>query len=105
MSLSYRGKELLKESGEDTRGGGHTLKLIRGRRYGFLGDNGCGKTTLLRRFAAGTMPGFPRHLRTLLVVRAKLLAVTVQNTKAGPVLHLRPYLKVVAVESMQPFLM
>jgi energy-coupling factor transporter ATP-binding protein EcfA2 len=70
MSLSYRGKELLKEYGEDTRGGGHTLKLIRGRRYGFLGDNGCGKTTLLRRFAAGTMPGFPRHLRTLLVVRA-----------------------------------
>ena len=27
----------------------------------------AGKTTLLRRFAAGTMPGFPRHLRTLLV--------------------------------------
>ena len=59
MSLSYGGKELLQEHGEDARGGGNTLKLMRGRRYGFLGNNGCGKTTLLRRFAAGEWPAAP----------------------------------------------
>ena len=67
MSLSYGGKELIKEYGEAARSGGQTLKLIRGHRYGFLGNNGCGKTTLLRRFHNGTMPGFPRHMSTLLV--------------------------------------
>ena len=36
--------------------------------------------------------------RPLLVEHAKLSAATVQNTKVGLVLHLRSYLKAVAVE-------
>jgi len=43
------------------------LHLLTGRRYAILGDNGCGKTTLLRRIATGMLPGFPRHLRVLLL--------------------------------------
>ena len=64
LSLSYAGKVLIQSTPNGT---GQSFKLIRGHRYGFLGNNGCGKTTLLRRIASGALPGFPRHLRTLLV--------------------------------------
>lgn len=68
VTLSYAGKVLLKMlPGGAGLTAGQTFKLMRGHRYGFLGNNGCGKTTLLRRIASGALPGFPRHLRTLLV--------------------------------------
>ena len=68
LTLSYAGKVLLKMlPGGAGLTAGQTFKLMRGHRYGFLGNNGCGKTTLLRRIASGALPGFPRHLRTLLV--------------------------------------
>ena len=67
LSLMYAGKELIKLVRRGYASEGITLKLIRGRRYGLMGNNGCGKTTLLRRMASGSLPGFPRHLRTLLV--------------------------------------
>lgn len=68
LSLSYAGKVLLKMvAGGAGLSAGQTFKLMRGHRYGMLGNNGCGKTTLLRRISTGSLPGFPRHLRTLLV--------------------------------------
>ena len=36
---------------------------MQGRRYGLIGRNGVGKSTLLRRIGTGTLPGFPQHIR------------------------------------------
>lgn len=41
------------------------LKFSYGRRYGLVGKNGIGKTTLLKAIAAFEIPGFPRHHRVL----------------------------------------
>ncbi|KAH8070429.1 ATPase [Aureococcus anophagefferens] len=41
------------------------LHLAYQRRYGLVGPNGVGKTTLLRHMAAFDLPKFPRHLRVL----------------------------------------
>ena len=47
----------------------HEARLVvaRGRRYGLMGRNGVGKTTLLRRIASGSVPGWPMHLTTAYV--------------------------------------
>lgn len=42
-----------------------TLILEDGRKYGLVGMNGCGKTTLLRRMSRYDLKGFPPHLRIL----------------------------------------
>jgi ABC-type Mn2+/Zn2+ transport system ATPase subunit len=41
------------------------LKFSHLRRYGLVGPNGVGKTTLLKAIAAMEIEGFPRHLRVL----------------------------------------
>ena len=41
------------------------LRLVTGRRYGLVGRNGVGKTTLLRAIARYQIPEFPAHLRVL----------------------------------------
>lgn len=38
---------------------GSPLRLMRGHKYGLIGRNGCGKTTLLRRLARRALPGLP----------------------------------------------
>jgi len=38
---------------------GSPLRLMRGHRYGLIGKNGCGKTTLMRRIAKRALPGLP----------------------------------------------
>ena len=43
------------------------LLLRRGERYGILGQNGVGKTTLLRRIAAKDINGFPQDVRVYFV--------------------------------------
>jgi ATP-binding cassette, subfamily F, member 3 len=53
VTLAFAGKELLTRT---------ALRLVGGRRYALLGRNGVGKSTLLRRIAAGALPGFPPHL-------------------------------------------
>lgn len=53
VTLAFAGKELLSRT---------SLRLVAGRRYALLGRNGVGKSTLLRRIAAGALPGFPQHL-------------------------------------------
>ena len=45
------------------------MKLLRGRRYGLLGPNDCGKTTLMRAIANNQVEGFPdvSQVRTVFV--------------------------------------
>jgi ATP-binding cassette subfamily F protein 3 len=42
-----------------------SLRLVHGRRYGLIGRNGIGKTTLLKHMANFDIEGFPRHHRVL----------------------------------------
>ena len=58
VTLAYHGKELLLRT---------QIHFVHGHRYGIVGNNGVGKTTLLRRIATQTLPGFPLHLRCFLV--------------------------------------
>merc|ERR1719461_2306737 len=41
------------------------IKLNKGERYGFIGMNGAGKTSLLRRMSRYDIPKFPAHLKIL----------------------------------------
>lgn len=58
FSLAYGGKILLHNA---------RLPLTRGHRYGLVGKNGVGKTTLLRNIANHTIEGLQTELRTLYV--------------------------------------
>lgn len=55
--LAYAGKQLLKPT---------NVQLIRNHRYGVVGNNGVGKTTLLNRIASGEVKGFPQDIKVLL---------------------------------------
>lgn len=50
FSLAYGGKILLNQA---------RLHLKKGHRYGLVGPNGCGKSTLMRAIANGQVEGFP----------------------------------------------
>ena len=63
--LAYAGRSLLKPC---------TLTLRRGRRYGLVGQNGVGKTTLLTRLALGDIQGYPSQLRRVYVQHEVLAA-------------------------------
>lgn len=60
FSLGYGGRLLLSHA---------NLRLLQGHRYGIIGQNGVGKSTLLRSIAEGKLEGFPSHavLRTCYV--------------------------------------
>ena len=58
LTLAFDGKELLRET---------HLAISHGHRYGIMGRNGVGKTTLMRRIASGSVPGWPMHLTTAYV--------------------------------------
>jgi elongation factor 3 len=58
FNLAYGGKILL----HHTR-----LRLLRGRRYALVGQNGVGKTTLMSAITNGKIEGWPQHLRTAYV--------------------------------------
>ena len=58
VSLQFQGNELLVDSPMD---------IVRGHRYGLLGRNGVGKSTLLQQLATHGIPGLPHGMRTLLV--------------------------------------
>jgi len=53
--LAFAGRVLLRKA---------DIRFERGHRYGLIGQNGTGKTTLLNRLAAKDINGFPQHLRT-----------------------------------------
>lgn len=56
FTITYGGNVLLE---------GADLKLVYGRKYGLIGRNGIGKTTLLKHMATFDIEGFPRHHRVL----------------------------------------
>jgi ATP-binding cassette subfamily F protein 3 len=56
FTMTFGGKILLENA---------HLRLVYGRRYGLIGVNGVGKTTLLKHMAAFDIEGFPRHHRVL----------------------------------------
>jgi len=58
FQLLYMGVPLLEKT---------TLKLERGHRYGLVGANGAGKTSLMTRIAAGDLRGFPAHLKVVYI--------------------------------------
>lgn len=58
FSLAFGGKTLLYNT---------YLKLGKGRRYGVMGKNGTGKTTLLTNIGTGNIEGMPEELRTVYV--------------------------------------
>lgn len=58
-------------------GGAHllhdtTLRICKGRRYGIVGHNGCGKTTLMKQLAAGNVSGMPAGIKVVHVSDAEL---------------------------------
>jgi len=54
--INFSGKLLLEDA---------ELKIVYGKRYGLVGRNGVGKTTLLKHMANFSIDGFPRHHRVL----------------------------------------
>ena len=54
------------EAGERSLLANATLRLVGGKRYGLLGANGCGKSTILRLLAGGRLPVPPR-MKVILV--------------------------------------
>jgi elongation factor 3 len=60
FSLAYGSKILLNQA---------RLRLKKGRRYGLVGPNGCGKSTLMRSIVEGQLDGFPppSELKTVYV--------------------------------------
>lgn len=56
FTITYGGRVLLD---------GAELRLAYGRRYGLVGRNGIGKTTLLKHMATFDIEGFPKHHRVL----------------------------------------
>ena len=57
VSLALDSGRTLLDNGE--------IKFAHGRRYGLVGKNGVGKTTLLKAIASLSIEGFPRHHRIL----------------------------------------
>ena len=53
--LAFAGRVLLRKA---------DVRFERGHRYGLIGQNGTGKTTLLNRLAAKDIMGFPKSLKT-----------------------------------------
>ena len=58
FSLAFGGKILLHNT---------FLKLAKGHKYGIMGKNGVGKTTLMTNIGSGNIDGLPRELRTVYV--------------------------------------
>jgi ATP-binding cassette, subfamily F, member 3 len=54
--INFSGKLLLEDA---------ELRIVYGKRYGLVGRNGVGKTTLLKHMANFSIEGFPRHHRVL----------------------------------------
>jgi len=60
-------RQLTLANGDGELLSGASLNLQDGHKYGLVGRNGTGKTTLLRRIAEGAVPGFPPHLRCVMI--------------------------------------
>ena len=63
--VSIKSLILLAPNGKPLLEDGAALRLSEGRRYGLVGRNGTGKTTLLHAIASYSISGFPAHLKVV----------------------------------------
>lgn len=63
--VSIRSIILLAPNGKALLDEGSPLRLSEGRKYGLVGRNGTGKTTLLTAIASYSVTGFPAHLKVV----------------------------------------
>jgi ATP-binding cassette subfamily F protein 3 len=57
-----------------------TVRLVYGRHYGLIGQNGIGKSTLLNAISNYQIPGFPQHLRVVHVHQEEIPKVEQERT-------------------------
>ncbi len=79
LTLAYDGNVLLNRT---------KLLLRRGIRYGLIGANGCGKSTLMRRLARYAIPGFPLGLGVAYVDQELRQLLTLQGDESCSALDL-----------------
>ncbi|GBG30245.1 ATP-binding cassette protein, putative [Hondaea fermentalgiana] len=71
VNLRNKSEDVLIENVNISVGGGKslledaTLQIVSGRRYGLIGRNGVGKSTLLRHISKRQLEGFPSYLRVV----------------------------------------
>lgn len=58
LTLGFMGKILLLRA---------RMNLLRGHRYGLVGENGAGKSTLMKKLANRELPGFPKDIKIMYV--------------------------------------
>ena len=75
--LAFAGRVLLRKA---------DIRFERGHRYGLIGQNGTGKTTLLNRLAAKDITGFPTELKTF-YIRHEVVCDDGINVKAFLKMH------------------
>jgi ABC-type Mn2+/Zn2+ transport system ATPase subunit len=63
--VSIRSMILLAPNGKALLEDGAPLRLSEGRKYGLVGRNGTGKTTLLNAISSYSITGFPAHLKVV----------------------------------------
>lgn len=66
-----------------------TLELVKGHRYGVVGANGTGKTTLMSRIAAGDILGFPKDIRVVHLSHDKINQGVTEQTSVTDYSKLR----------------
>jgi hypothetical protein len=74
VTLQFAGNELLTDSPMD---------IVQGHRYGLIGRNGVGKSTLFQQLARRAIPGLPRDLRIVLVQQHQQQHIITTKTKNG----------------------
>ena len=83
--LAPTGKPLI-DGGDD---GEAKLQLVAGRRYGLVGRNGTGKSTLLKAIASYEIQGFPQHLKVRAPPARRTLHAA-RRTHRGPLSYRCP---------------
>ena len=63
--VNVRSVILLAPTGKTLLEDGSSLRLVQGRRYGLVGRNGTGKTSLLKAIASYEITTFPSHLKVV----------------------------------------
>ncbi|KMV66176.1 elongation factor 3 [Encephalitozoon cuniculi EcunIII-L] len=94
IDLFVKGKEIIREA---------PLTIVRGRKYGLVGRNGIGKTTLLKAIRKRRF-GIPRGMRIYMIKQDLIVDETVEDfagAEAGRILNGLGFTKDMAVKNMR----